>query len=133
MGSKKVPYSTCDYPGCCEEWPKEVENGNLDVIWGIHPEIVKCRQEPVILQKKTDNFCPRHAEIIKRVLVAVANFFGGVVGPDLDFQKGCWLTVWHNHGGLVQQELNHQFSYANFELIYRYYRSNFLGFTIPDN
>lgn len=119
MGGKTVPYHSCDVPGCNSEWPAHTKNGNLEVIFGIHPEIYKAFEEPVILVKRNFNICPGHAEEIKRPIESTCNFLGGVVGPDLKPAFGCWITMWHWHGGLVQQVLNHQFPYDVFSLIYR--------------
>jgi len=96
------------------------------VTFGIHPEVVSARKEPVILQKATYHFCPGDAETVKGTLKCVTNFLGGIENPDLINGRGCWLTVWHWHGGLIMQELNHQFSYADFSRIYKAFRENFL-------
>ncbi len=125
MGEIKVPYHVCDFPGCGVEWPASAKNGNLEVIFGVHPKIAEGMIGPVILQEETHNFCPNHAEQVKRPMEAIADLLGGVVGPDFLKEMGCWITMWHWHGGLVKQVLNHKFPYDMFTTIYTAYRRKF--------
>lgn len=125
MGEIQVPFRTCDLPGCRAKWPTEELNGNLEVIFGVHPQIFKNWDEPVILQKISFHFCPSHAEEIKRPLGVASNFLGGVVGSDLKSGFGCWITMWHWHGGIIQQVLNHQFPYDLFVTIYSSFKREF--------
>jgi hypothetical protein len=118
MGETQVLYGVCDYPGCGNQWPAEVRaNGGLEVTFGVHPKIVKAHDGPVVVQKRVYRFCPGHAEKVKRPLITAVKFLGGIEGPEFIEGLGCWVTVWHYHGGLIQQDLNHQLPYSVFELI----------------
>lgn len=126
MGRIQVPYTICDFRGCGVRWPAGAKNGNLEVIFGVHQEIhmklchsVPGKYTPATLIKEVFDFCPDHAWEIKDPLANAVKLLGGVEGPDLKPDLGCWITMWHWHGGLIQQVLNHQFNHNILTLLYR--------------
>jgi hypothetical protein len=117
MGEVKVLYGACDLSGCENQWPlRAPANGGLEVTFGVHPEIVRNLGKPAIVQKRIMRFCPNHAEKIKWPLITVVKFLGGIEESEFMEKLGCWVTVWHYHGGFIQQDLNHQLPYEVFEL-----------------
>jgi hypothetical protein len=83
----------CDCPGC--EGMRGDFDGWLEVVWGVHPQIVKNRDEPVCVVQAKYHFCPLHRHPYAWLPVFLMEKHADSIIRKNDFATGygCWVTV----------------------------------------